>query len=296
MDEIKKHGVIGIIGGSGLYDVEGLKDARAVSVPTPYGDSSDMCLTGTLGDVPVVFLARHGRGHRLIPSEVPYRANIYALKSLGVTHLLSIGAVGSLREGIRPCDMVVVNQYVDFTKRREMTFFGDGLVGHVSMAQPTCVNFDRLVYEASCAVLGEASSRVHLGGTYVCIEGPQFSSLAESHMYQRFGADVVGMTNMPEARLAREAQMAYSSLAMVTDYDCWHETHSTQDVEGVLENLRAVTLDAKRIVPRVVRDFALQVPASVAHKALDMAVITEPAMQSSANRALLKVLRASCVL
>ncbi len=305
MENIGSKSVLALIGGSGLYDMEGLEEARTVSVMTPFGAPSDDFVVGRMHDVSVVFLARHGKGHRLLPSEVPYRANIYALKTLGVSHMLSVGAVGSLREPMRPRDLVLVNQYLDFTKRRETTFFGEGLVGHVSMAQPTCTNLDNLVYEAACEVLGDDAHKVHRGGTYVCIEGPQFSSLAESRMFQALGADVIGMTNMPEAKLAREAQIAYSSLTMVTDYDCWHKTHSTEDVGMILANLLAATEDVKRILPRVVAHFAhfahcaqsahsaAHTPQSRAHGALDMAVITPPEMQGAEAVELLRVLRGS---
>jgi 5'-methylthioadenosine phosphorylase len=209
---------IGVIGGSGLYQMSALTDVREHDIETPFGRPSDKVLTGLLHGVHVAFLARHGRGHRLIPGEVPYRANVYALKSLGVRYLISVSAVGSLHEEIRPLDVVLPDQFIDLTKGRVGTFFGNGAVAHVSMAQPVCANL-AAVLTSSIVELDFREVTLHTRGTYVCIEGPAFSTYAESQWYRSMGAHVIGMTNMPEARLAREAQMAYATLALVTDYD-----------------------------------------------------------------------------
>ncbi len=284
--------VIGIIGGSGLYEVDGLEHIQSVSVTTPFGAPSDAFLIGHMGHTKVVFLARHGAHHGLLPSEVPYKANIYALKTLGVTHIVSISAVGSLREYMCPQHLVIVSQYMDFTKNRSATFFGKGLVGHISMAHPTCAHLNAIIYDAACDTLGDDAYTIHKAGTYVCIEGPQFSSFAESIMYQKIGADLVGMTNMPEAKLAREAQMAYSSLTMVTDYDCWHTTHSTENVDNILQNLLATTQKVKKILPNIIHGIATHNPPSHAHTALSMAVLTPPQALSAENAHLLDVLRA----
>lgn len=223
--------LIGVLGGSGLYQMDALTDVKEHVIDTPYGRPSDVVVTGMVAGARVAFLARHGRGHRLIPGEVPYRANIYALKSMGVRYLISVSAVGSLREEIHPLDMVLPDQFIDLTKHRAATFFGDGAVAHVSMAQPVCPALAALLAQAV-----EAKSftgvKLHRGGTYVCIEGPSFSSKAESLWYRSMGADIIGMTNMPEAKLAREAQIAYATVALATDYDCWHprEAHVTADM------------------------------------------------------------------
>lgn len=265
--------LIGIIGGSGLYQLDGLEHVSEDRVATPFGAPSDAIVTGVLNGVRVAFLARHGRGHRLLPSEVPYRANIYALKRLGVRYVLSFSAVGSLREDIAPLDFVVPDQYIDLTKRRNSTFFGEGVVAHVSMAEPICSEISAALSRAVRTVLPN-DVRLHQGGTYVCIEGPQFSSKSESNWYRSMGASIIGMTNMPEAKLAKEAQMAYASLAMVTDYDCWHprEAHVTADM--AIANLTTNAERAKRVVAEAIRILGAEKPDSPAHNALQSALVT----------------------
>ena len=235
---------IGIIGGSGLYEMEGLKTASSVSVATPFGEPSDALVVGELGGQRVAFLARHGRGHRILPSELNYRANIYAMKTLGVQWILSVSAVGSLKEAYAPLDIVIPDQLVDRTTQRKGTFFGRGLVAHVAFAHPFCAGLSRVLSEA-CA---EAGARHHDGGSYVCIEGPQFSTLAESKLYRSWGMDLVGMTNMQEARLAREAEICYATLAMVTDFDCWHPEHDAVTAEQIIANLGKNAATAKAVL------------------------------------------------
>ena len=225
--------LIGVIGGTGLYRMDGLEGVEEVAVDTPFGPPSDVIVTGALNGVGVAFLPRHGRGHRISPSELPARANIYALKSLGVQRVISVSAVGSLREEIRPLDMVVPDQLIDRTLGRPRTFFGDGVVAHVGMADPFCAELRYALRRSA----GRAGAQVHDGGTLVVIEGPQFSTKAESHLFRSWGADIIGMTALPEARLAREAELCYSVLACSTDYDCWHESEEPVTVEMVVENL-----------------------------------------------------------
>ncbi len=233
--------MIGIIGGSGLYDIAGLEDARWQHLDTPWGKPSDALFTGTLGGVPLAFLPRHGRGHVHTPSTVPYRANIAALKMLGVTDVVSISACGSFREEMAPGDFVLVDQFIDRTFAREKSFFSSGCVAHVSMAHPTCAHLGADLAEAA----GSAGAKVHPRGTYLAMEGPQFSSVAESKMYRGWGCDVIGMTNMPEAKLAREAELCYASLAMITDYDSWHEGHGTVNITEILATLHGNSARAK---------------------------------------------------
>jgi 5'-methylthioadenosine phosphorylase len=240
---------IGIIGGSGLYEMEGLQEMREVAVETPFGKPSDAFILGRLEGREVAFLARHARGHRLLPSELPFRANIWALKSLGVEHILSVSAVGSLKEKYEPLHMVIPDQFVDRTFRRDSTFFGRGLVGHVAFAHPFCARLSTLMAEA-CR---EAGATCHVGGTYVCMEGPQFSTLAESRLYRSWDMDLVGMTNLQEAKLAREAEICYVTLAMVTDYDCWHPDHDSVTVEQVVAVLTQNTARAKAVLKAAVR-------------------------------------------
>ena len=237
---------LGFIGGSGLYDIEGLTDRREVEVSTPFGDPSDTIVTGSLGGVRVAFLPRHGRGHRITPTEIPVRANIYALKSLGVERLLSVSAVGSLKEELRPMDLVIPDQIIDRTKSRVSSFFGDGLVAHVGFADPFCADLRRAALDASQDI-----TTVHDGGTYVVIEGPQFSTRAESALYRLWGADVIGMTALPEAKLAREAEICYATLAFVTDYDVWRESEEDVSVEMVVANLMKNVETARRIIRNV---------------------------------------------
>ena len=289
--------LVGIIGGSGLYQMDALQNAQEHVMDTPFGAPSDVLVTGKVQGVPVVFLARHARGHRLLPSEVPYRANIHAMKQLGVRYLLSVSAVGSLREDVKPLDMVLPDQLIDLTKHRDSTFFGRGAVAHVSMAQPVC--------PATAAVLGRAVRSVlaaqdaqdfghgvtlHESGTYVCIEGPQFSSLAESHWYRSMGASVIGMTNMPEAKLAREAQIAYSTLAMVTDFDCWHPREAHVNANMALANLMKNAGRAQQVVAQAIALLGAEHPASQAHTALQNALVTQPDAMAPDVRARLAVL------
>ena len=224
---------IGILGGSGLYAMEGLAGVETVEVATPFGKPSDSVVLGTLGGKPVAFLPRHGRGHRINPTEIPVRANIYALKTLGVDRLISISAVGSLKKELRPLDMVVPDQLIDRTYKRTSTFFEGGVVGHIAFAQPFCPELSQLVYEAASA----AGATAHWGGTCIVMEGPAFSTVAESRMYRAWGADIIGMTALPEAKLAREAEMCYATLACVTDYDVWHESEEAVTVELIVANL-----------------------------------------------------------
>lgn len=265
---------IGVIGGSGLYQMEGLTDVSEVRVQTPFGDPSDAILVGCLGGVPVAFLARHGRHHTLMPSELPARANIYAMKSLGVEYLISASAVGSLQESAKPLDMVVPSQFIDRTRNRISTFFGEGIVAHIAFSDPVC-NALAEVLATAIEDLDLPEVTLHRGGTYVCMEGPAFSTRAESEeVYRRWGAAVIGMTNLPEAKLAREAEIAYATLALVTDYDCWHPDHDSVSVEMVIQNLQRNAGNAQRVIREVVQRIAADPPASVAHNALRYAILT----------------------
>lgn len=264
--------ILGVIGGSGLYELPGIRDTEPVRVETPFGAPSDELVRGRLGDVQVLFLPRHGRGHRLTPTEVPYRANVFALKTLGAQALLSIGAVGSLREYLPPGDVVVPDQFIDRTVARPSTFFGDGIVVHVSLADPVCAAFADTVEQAARG----AGGRVHRGGTYLCMEGPQFSSRAESNLYRQWGADIIGMTNWQEAKLAREAELCFASLALVTDYDCWKTDEAHVVIEDVLRILAANADLARHAVAGVAERLAAQRPCACA-SALQYAIITDRA-------------------
>lgn len=248
---------LGIIGGSGLYELEGLREVEERVLATPFGEPSDRVVLGTLEGMRIAFLARHGRGHRLLPSEINFRANIFAMKLLGVEQIISVGAVGSLKEMFRPGDVVCPDQFYDHTTRRTSTFFGDGLVVHVSLADPVCPDLRRLLVEAVRRAAGSGAGprpgSVHDGGLYLCIEGPQFSTRGESSLYRQWGADIIGMTNATEARLAREAQICYATMALVTDYDCWHQTEAPVTVEAVLAIMRKNTALAKRALAEVIR-------------------------------------------
>lgn len=265
--------LVGIIGGSGLYELDGLTEIDRHIVETPFGRPSDAIITGRLAGTRVAFLARHGQGHRLVPSEVPYRANIYAMKTLGVRYLISVSAVGSLREDIRPLDIVLPDQFIDLTRHRESSFFGGGVVAHVSMAQPICAALTEILCLAFAEV-APTHAKLRRGGTYICIEGPAFSTQAEAHWYRNMGASVVGMTNMPEVKLAREAQIAYATMALVTDYDCWHprEAHVTADL--ALQNLRENVERSKQILTAAIGHLARFAPDSTAHQALQTSLIT----------------------
>lgn len=280
---------IGVIGGSGLYNMAALTDIEERGVDTPFGLPSDRLILGKLNGVPVVFLARHGRSHHLLPSEVPYRANIYAMKSLGVKYIISASAVGSLQAAVQPLDMVIPHQFIDRTKNRAATFFGDGIVAHITFADPVClVLADILATAAESVDLG--TGKVHRGGTYLCMEGPAFSTKAESHLYRSWGADVIGMTNLTEAKLAREAEIAYSTLALATDYDCWHEEHDSVSVTMVIDNLQKNAINAQKIIQATVARLAVEPPISDAHNALRSAIFTDLGKVPAATRERLGVI------
>ncbi|QQA44143.1 S-methyl-5'-thioadenosine phosphorylase [Pelagovum pacificum] len=266
--------MIGVIGGSGIYDVDGLHDAEWQSVETPWGAPSDQILTGTLDDVPMAFLPRHGRGHVHSPTSVPYRANIDALKRLGCTEVISMSAVGSFRERMAPGHFVIVSDFIDRTYAREKSFFGAGCVAHVSVAHPVCQRLGDIAQQAAEAI----GVPYHRGGVYLAMEGPQFSSLAESKMYREsWGADVIGMTNMPEAKLAREAELCYASVAMVTDYDSWHPDHGTVDIAQIGATLRANADNARRLILAIAsRESALSPCPCGCDRALEHAIMTAP--------------------
>ncbi len=264
---------VGVIGGSGLYDIEGLTDVEEITLDTPFGSTSDAFVVGTLDGVRCVFVPRHGKGHRHLPTEVPYRANIWGLKKLGAQHVLSVSAVGSLREDIEPGHLVVPDQLIDRTRGRPSSFFGEGCVGHVQFGEP----YEQGLRKELLAAVREVGAEVHDGGTYVCIEGPTFSTKAESHLYRSWTCDIVGMTNLPEARLAREAELAYATLALSTDYDCWHEGHDEVSVESVIAIIKQNVATAKAVIRTLCRRLAalghVQWPA---HTALGhgMAIMT----------------------
>ena len=264
---------VGVIGGSGLYAIAGLEDEQEVEVQTPFGHPSDRLRVGRLEGVDTVFLARHGRHHQFLPREVPYRANLWAMRSLGVRWLISVSAVGSLQASIRPRDMVVPDQFIDRTQQRPPTFFGEGCVAHVSLADPFCSSLSKLVSEAAEASLPKGQA-LHRGGTYLCMEGPAFSTRAESELYRSWGCSVIGMTNHTEARLAREAELAYASLSMVTDFDCWHQDHDAVTVEMVMGNLRANAMATEPILRTLMQRISAERPASPAHTALANALVT----------------------
>ena len=268
--------VIGVIGGSGIYDLDGLRDVEEVRVDTPFGSPSDALVRGRLGDAQVVFLSRHGRGHTVLPHEVNYRANVFAMKTLGVEWLLSLSAVGSMRVDIRPGDLVVVDQYFDRTDGRASTFFGEGIAAHVSFGDPVSPVLAGLLHEAAVdrVKAGGGGERVHRGGTYMVINGPQFSTCAESNIYRKLGVDVIGMTALPEAKLAREAEMSYATLALSTDYDCWHEGEEEVSVEAVVAIVRKNAALARQIVGQVV-DRIPAVHDCIAARALENAVMTD---------------------
>ncbi len=240
--------LIGIIGGSGLYNIEGIKDIQSVSVDTPFGMPSDSFTVGTLEGRQVAFLPRHGKGHTILPSELNFRANIYAMKKLGAGHIIAVSAVGSMKEEIKPLDIVIPDQFFDRTRGRISTFFGEGIVGHVSFADPVCETLADKLHHAAKSV----GARVHKGGTYLCMEGPLFSTRAESNVYRQWGVSIIGMTNLQEAKLAREAEICYSTLAMSTDYDCWHIEEEPVTLEMILGNLNKNAETAKRILKAVI--------------------------------------------
>ncbi len=262
---------IGIIGGTGLYQMEGFTDVREVPVETPFGPPSDSLMVGSLEGRRVAFLPRHARGHRILPHELNFRANVFAMKKLGVEWILSVSAVGSLKERYEPLHVVVPDQFIDRTQQRKSTFFGNGLVAHVAFAHPFCRNLSKVMAEA-CA---EAGATHHVGGTYVCMEGPQFSTLAESELYRSWGADLIGMTNLQEAKLAREAEICYSTLAMVTDYDCWHPDHDAVTAEQIMGVLGRNAETARKVLRAAVRRLPIPRGCECA-TALKYALITAP--------------------
>jgi 5'-methylthioadenosine phosphorylase len=264
---------IGIIGGSGLYKMDALKDIKEVNIETPFGSPSDALILGNLDGIRVVFLARHGRNHTLLPTELPFRANIYAMKKLGVEYIISASAVGSLKEEVKPLDMVVPDQFIDRTRNRISTFFGDGIVAHITFGEPICKNLAQVVADA-IASLNLPDVNLHRGGTYVCMEGPAFSTKAESNLYRSWDATVIGMTNLQEAKLAREAEIAYATMALVTDYDCWHPAHDSVTVEMVVANLHSNAVNAQKVIQEAVRRLSVNPPESEAHSALKYAILT----------------------
>ncbi|MBI5143473.1 MAG: S-methyl-5'-thioadenosine phosphorylase [Candidatus Omnitrophica bacterium] len=278
-------GKIGIIGGSGFYDMEGLKKVKKVLVATPFGEPSDLFVTGVLEGREVIFLARHGKGHRIMPSEISYRANIYGMKKLGVDTIISISACGSLKAELKPLDIVIPDQFVDRTNQsRRMTFFGDGIAAHIPFADPVCPDLSKALYEAG----REAGARMHLGGTYINMEGPQFSTKAESRLYRSWGMDIIGMTNMAEAKLAREAEICYATLACVTDYDCWYMDEACDTVsvdiivQNLLKNIEVSKNILKAVLPKLKRE-----KSCLCQAALKDSIITSPdAIPSKTKKAL----------
>ena len=264
---------LAVIGGSGLYDIEGLENVEEVSLATPFGDPSDAVVTGTLSGRRVAFLPRHGRGHRISPGEINSRANIYALKRLGARHIISVSACGSLREDYAPRDIVIPDQLFDHTRGRPLSFFGGGLVAHISFAEPFCTSLSQLLYEA----VRSTAATVHRGGVYITVEGPRFSTKAESNVFRQWGMDIIGMTATPEAQLAREAEICYATMAHVTDYDVWHETEENVTVNTVIENLEANTEVAKRAIKYLAQALPDQVDCAC-HHALRDAIITHRAV------------------
>jgi len=268
------HNVLGVIGGSGFYQMEGLDRVRQVTLQTPFGEPSDPFYRGRIGDLEVVFLSRHGLGHRLLPSEINFRANVFGMKQLGVTHLVSISTAGSLKEEIHPAELIVPDQFIDRTFKRPETFFGDGIVVHVSLASPVCADLAASVVGAT----RQGGAKVHEGGTYLCMEGPQFSTRAESNLYRSFGASVISMTAMQEARLAREAEMCYATLVLVTDYDCWHESVAAVDIAEILRVMRANVEKAQRGVLQLADTLGNRPRTCLCANALQGTIITDPKM------------------
>jgi 5'-methylthioadenosine phosphorylase len=264
---------IGIIGGSGLYQMDALKDRQEIFLDTPFGTPSDAYILGKLEGIPVAFLPRHGRHHHLLPTELPFRANIYGMKQLGVEYILSASAVGSLQAAVKPLDMVLPDQFIDRTRDRISTFFGEGIVAHIAFGDPVCPVVSQAL-AAAITSLSLPEVTLHQGGTYVCMEGPAFSTIAESNLYRSWGASIIGMTNLQEAKLAREAEIAYATLALVTDYDCWHPDHSHVTVELVIENLHRNALNAQKVIQETVKRLGSELPPSPAHSALQNAILS----------------------
>jgi 5'-methylthioadenosine phosphorylase len=261
---------VGIIGGSGLYNLKELDKVNNIQIDTPFGKPSSDFLTGEIHDIPVVFIPRHGIGHVLLPTEIPFRANIWGLKKLGVTHLISVGAVGSLKEEIIPGHIVFPDQFIDLTRHRTSTFFGNGIVAHVQFGDPVCPKLSEKLVQSARTV----GASIHLGGTYICMEGPAFSSRAESLLYRSWGADVIGMTNAQEAKLAREAEMSFASIALATDYDCWHVSESEVNVDDIIKVMHENVETARRIIVETMRNLTPDFPNSQ-QDALKFALLTE---------------------
>jgi len=276
--------IIGIIGGTGLYAIEGLENVEHLDIETPFGKPSSQIVSGTLGESKLLFIARHGKGHVLTPSEVPYRANIYALKMLGAQWCLSISAVGSLKEEYAPGHLVIPNQLIDRTKNRPSTFFGEGLVGHVAFADPYCPVLSQTLFNTSKQVAEGSEKLIHQGGTYLCMEGPQFSTRAESQMYRSWGASIIGMTGLPEAKLAREAELSYANLAMVTDYDCWRSETSDVDIEEILATMKGNAELALKIIPELENNLRDKKPSPMCSQALAMALVSDKSLVSKELR------------
>jgi 5'-methylthioadenosine phosphorylase len=277
---------IGVIGGSGLYEIEGLTEIDEVTLDTPFGAPSDTFVTGMLEGVKMVFLPRHGRGHRLLPSEVPYRANIYGMKQLGVQRIISVSAVGSMKEAIAPGHIVIPDQFFDRTQgKRASTFFGNGVVAHVQFADPVCRDLAAVL----TGVAHRVGATVHKGGTYLCIEGPNFSTRAESDIFRSWGVDIIGMTNIPEARLAREAEICYATVALATDYDCWHDSHDDVSVDAILEIIRQNVATARSIIKHAVPELC-RPPACACGEALNHAILTDRALIPEQTRRDLELL------
>ena len=276
---------IGIIGGSGLYAMKGLTDSKEIRVKTPFGDPSEAIVTGTLEGKRVAFLARHGRGHRILPTEINFRANLYALKLLGVDRVISVSAVGSLKEELAPGEFLVADQFVDRTRSRVSTFFGAGLVAHVTFDKPTCPQVSRVLADA-CVHCGV---KVHGKGTYVCMEGPQFSTLAEAHMHRSMNFDVIGMTNVTEAKLAREAELCYGTIAMITDYDCWHPNHESVTGAQIIATLNQNAENAQQVVREAVKALPIARQCKC-DSALAHALITDPKLVPTATKKRLKAI------
>ncbi len=264
---------VGVLGGSGLYSIEAIEDVQEIKIETPYGSPSDLLRVGSIANKKVVFLARHGRDHTFTPSEVPYQANIWAMRSLGVEWIISASAVGSLKREVKPLDIVIPDQFIDRTHNRPLSFFGEGAVAHVSLADPFCPVLSDIVFNVAKSLMPKDRS-IHRNGTYLCMEGPAFSTRAESLLYQNLGCSVIGMTNHTEARLAREAEIAYTTLAMSTDYDCWHEEHEDVTVEMIISNLRSNAELASKIICKAIEEISLVAPKSKAHNALQYSLLT----------------------
>jgi len=270
----EKKAILGFIGGTGIYAVVGLENISELDIDTPFGKPSSKIVIGEIQSVKVAFIARHDTTHRLLPSEIPFRANIYAMKLLGVQYLVSFGACGSLKEELKPSDIVLVDQFIDRTSNRASTFFGEGIISHVSFGDPVCSIFKSLIYESIKQTFASDELSVHDGGTYVCIDGPCFSSRAESKMYQLWGGSIVGMTAIPEAKLAREAEISYVCVALVTDFDCWHPDHDNVTVEMVMKNLAKNGFNAQKIVQQVATIISNNKFTSKAHSSLQYAILT----------------------